>query len=133
MSNLIFVYGTLRKKSLNSTYRLLARNANFLGEAYFQGKLYKVDYYPGVVRSENPDDRVRGEVYEITSQSDFVIQKLDEYEECSPEFPDPKEYVRQLWDIDYIDGEKIKAWIYIYNLPIQNLERIKSGDFLDFD
>lgn len=130
MSKLIFVYGTLRKESATDMYRLLARSADFVGDGYFQGILYKVDYYPGVVPSKNNQDKVLGEVYEIKSDWDSVIEKLDDYEECGPKFPSPTEYIRELCPIEMIDTKTVNAWVYIYNRSVKGLERIESGDFL---
>lgn len=77
----LFVYGTLRRDTNGQMYHLLARNADFVGEATFQGKLYKVDYYPGIVPSEDADDLVLGEVYRLRNPN-YVLSHLDQYEEC---------------------------------------------------
>ncbi len=61
----LFVYGTLRRDVVGEMYRLLARYSDFVGEATYQGKLYKVTHYPGVVPSNDPADLVQGEVYRI--------------------------------------------------------------------
>ena len=49
----LFVYGTLRRDTNSEMFQLLARQADFVGGANYQGKLYKIDDYPGVVASKN--------------------------------------------------------------------------------
>lgn len=127
--NLLFVYGTLRKDTRSEMYRLLARYANFVAEGTYQGRLYKIDFYPGVVPSNDPSEWVKGEVYSLREPS-IILPKLDQYEECGPGFPEPTEYVRRCQEIVLSDGTKCSAWVYIYNRHTNNLTRISSGDFL---
>ncbi|MGZ4960317.1 MAG: gamma-glutamylcyclotransferase family protein [Methylomonas sp.] len=129
-SDYLFVYGTLRQGPRNEMHQLLVRHARYVGKATFQGKLYKVDGYPGVVPSPNPADIVYGEVYRLLQPS-LVLAELDAYEECSPGFPEPTEYKRCKEMITLQSGDRIDAWMYIYNHPIANLHLIGSGDFLN--
>jgi gamma-glutamylcyclotransferase (GGCT)/AIG2-like uncharacterized protein YtfP len=126
----LFVYGTLRRDTGSEMYRLLARYADFVGEASYQGKLYKIDYYPGVVPSEDPSDLVQGEVYRLLSP-ERVLPRLDQYEECGPGFPEPSEYRRELQRVRLRNGHTIRAWVYVYSRPTDDLELIPSGDFLE--
>jgi gamma-glutamylcyclotransferase (GGCT)/AIG2-like uncharacterized protein YtfP len=128
MCDYLFVYGTLRQDSHSEMYRLLARYANFLGNATYQGKLYIVDYYPGVVRSDNPKNAVFGEVYQLMS-ADTVLSQLDDYEACGIGFPEPTEYLRCKEHVTLKSGEIIAAWIYIFNRTTEGLRFIESGDF----
>jgi gamma-glutamylcyclotransferase (GGCT)/AIG2-like uncharacterized protein YtfP len=122
----LFVYGTLRR---DSNYHLLARYGQFVGDATYQGKLYMVDYYPGLVPSDNPQDIVYGEVYKL-SDPDIVLSRLDDYEECGPKFSEPTEYVRRKQDVIFKSGEVISAWVYIFDRPTDRLQLIVSGDFI---
>ncbi len=108
---------------------LLARYGQFVGHASFQGKLYMVDDYPGLVPSDNPRDVVHGEVYKL-SCPDIVLSGLDDYEECSPKFSKPAEFVRRKENVQTKCDEVITAWVYIYDRPTDGLQLIKSGDFL---
>lgn len=129
MIDYLFVYGTLRRDSRSEMFHLLARHAVFVGDSTFQGKLFRVDYYPGVVASENPNDVVHGEVYKLIA-SDIVLARLDDYEECGPGYPEPHEYIRRKQNVTLNgEGSVIPAWIYLYNRPIAGLELIPSGDF----
>lgn len=126
----LFVYGTLRRDSNNDMYRLLARHARFLSDGWFNGKLYNVTYYPCAIPSEIPEDKVYGEIYELLDP-EYILPSLDDYEECSEKFPDPKEYRREMRQISLVNGDVIGAWVYIYNLDVGNLHPIKSGDFFN--
>jgi len=126
----LFVYGTLRRGANSEMFRLLARYADFVGEASYQGKLYKIDGYPGVVPSKNQVDLVQGELYQL-HDAGLIFQQLDLYEECSPDFLQPTEYIRELCDVRLQNDEIIQAWFYRYNRPIDSLERLPSGDFLN--
>ncbi len=129
---LLFVYGTLRRDTESEMYRLLARYADFVAEGTYQGRLYKVDYYPGVVPSDNPAERVKGEVYRLHNSA-IALPKLDQYEECGSGFSEPTEYVRRHQEIELSDGTKSRAWVYLYNYPIDKLEWISSGDFMAYE
>lgn len=122
-SEYIFVYGTLRRDSNSEMHRLLATYAEFVSDATYRGKLYQIDYYPGAVPSDNPDDVVQGEVY-LFHQANIVLPLLDRYEECSPEFSEPNEYSRQKQSVLLRDGRTVTAWVYIYNHPTEGLEPI---------
>jgi gamma-glutamylcyclotransferase (GGCT)/AIG2-like uncharacterized protein YtfP len=128
----LFVYGTLRRDTGTHMYHLLARYAKFIGEATYQGLLFKIDYYPGAVASDNPAHKVLGEVYCLLAP-DLVLRKLDQYEECGPGFLAPTEYIRVEQVVTLSSGEQIIVWMYIYNRSTQGLTLIPSGNFLDID
>lgn len=126
----LFVYGTLRRDTGNEMYRLLARNAEFVGDASFKGRMFLVDDYPGAVPSRSTHDVVRGEVYRLLDP-DYVLERLDEYEECDPESPSTSLYRRELAGVALDHGDHVAAWVYIYNQPVSGLPQILSGDFLN--
>lgn len=101
----------------------MAKHGKFIGDATYQGKLYKIDYYPGAVPSGDPNDAVQGEVY-LLHQADVALSLLDRYEECGPEFPEPTEYSRQKQSVLLKDGRLITAWVYVYNHSTEGLELI---------
>jgi gamma-glutamylcyclotransferase (GGCT)/AIG2-like uncharacterized protein YtfP len=125
----IFVYGTLRRDANSEMHQLLAKYAGFVDDATYQGKLYKVDYYPGAVPSDDPNDAVHGEVY-LLHQADVALALLDQYEEFGPEFPEPNEYIRLKQSVILKNGRSVMTWVYLYNHPIENLELIKSANFI---
>lgn len=128
--NHIFVYGSLRRELKSSARTVLDDHAEFVGEATFQGKLYMIEWYPGVVESSHPGDIVYGEVYKIKNEA-IVLAKLDQYEGCSPNDPKPHEFERKEKNVRLKNGKEIAAWIYIYVFPVSGKEQIHSGDFVN--
>ncbi len=127
----LFVYGTLRKDPKNQKYRILARHADFVGEGAFRGKLYDIGEYPGTIPSNRASDVVKGEVYALRNPN-YALGRLDEYEGCGPDESYPTEFRREKKNIFLDNGEKVNAWVYIYNRPIKGLKAIPSGDYLKF-
>jgi len=127
----LFVYGTLRRRAGSAMHPLLARHAAFVGEASYQGVMYKVGRYPGVVASGNSSDQVRGEVYRLR-QPALVLPRLDRYEQCRSALPERAEYVREQQEVRLRSGKRLTAWVYLYNRPVERLPRIPSGDFLKY-
>ncbi len=74
------------------------------------------------VVADDPGDRVRGEVYRLHRPIQ-TLRKLDAYE--------GPEYTRGIRTV-YPTGAatSARAWVYLYNQPIDRLRRIRSGDFL---
>jgi gamma-glutamylcyclotransferase (GGCT)/AIG2-like uncharacterized protein YtfP len=124
----LFVYGTLRRDVGGDLCHILENYADFLDYGVYQGKLYRVGKYPGVIASSDPNDRVYGEVYRLHDPC-RLLSRLDLYEECAPGFPRPTEYVRDVQFVHLLNGEVIPVWMYLYNRPIDQLELITSGDF----
>ncbi len=124
----LFVYGTLRREARHAMHRVLRASADFVDEAVFQGRLYLVHHYPGVVASESPADSVRGEVYALRDVG--LLEKLDTYEGIGADAPQPTEYVRRRQQVRLARGETVEAWVYLYNWPVDKFERLESGDFL---
>jgi gamma-glutamylcyclotransferase (GGCT)/AIG2-like uncharacterized protein YtfP len=125
----LFVYGTLRRKGGSRMHRLLARHGELVGDATYQGRLYRVSYYPGVVPSDDRADVVHGEAYRLRNPH-LVLPSLDRYEACGPGFRQPTLYVRLNQEIRLKDGQTLLAWIYVYNRPVNGLKRVPDGDFL---
>jgi gamma-glutamylcyclotransferase (GGCT)/AIG2-like uncharacterized protein YtfP len=125
---LIFVYGTLRRRSGHASSVLLAASASFVDEASFQGKLYQVAEYPGAVASADTEDRVIGEVYRL-HETESTLHRLDLYEGCSGD-DDTDEYVRKRVKVELRRGGQAAAWTYLYNRSTQGLPRIASGNFV---
>ncbi len=125
----LFVYGTLRRDANSPAHRWLAQRSEFLGGAWCHGRLYRIAHYPGLVPTDDPDERVVGEVYAL-QQLESTLAELDRYEECGPEFPEPTEYLRRQRRVAMADGRELSAWVYIYNRRPPESARIVSGDFL---
>ena len=128
-SDLLFVYGTLMRGYSHPMARLLSANADFVGEASCRGRLYKVKHYPGLVLSDDAADIVHGELYRLR-EVDALLRELDMYEACGEGFPQPTQYIRQMFSVRLADGSQSEAWTYIYNWPVAKLRLIESGRFL---
>ena len=128
-SDRLFVYGTLMRGYVHPMARLLSANADFLGEASCQGRLYQVKHYPGLVLSDQASDIVLGELYRLRAVDD-LLREFDMYEACGEGFPEPTQYVRRMLAVMLADGTTREAWTYIYNWPVAELARIESGRFL---
>jgi len=125
----LFVYGTLRHAHNSDAHRTYLQGADFVSPARIRGRLYKVDYYPGLVLSET-EHWALGEIYLLGSESQ--LHELDVYEGCAKKSPQPHEYARQLVDVQLASGEQLTAWTYVYIQDTSELELISSGDFLNF-
>lgn len=121
-TDLLFVYGTLRSDSGHEMHAELARVADLVGQATFRGRLYKLRDYPGAVASDDPADRVHGELYRLHDPA-RTIPTLDEYEGCGPGFVS-SEFERVEADITLAGRDTVRAWIYVYRKPIGALSRI---------
>ena len=124
----LFVYGTLRKDFGNELHKLITRNSEFIGIADYQGKMYNIGEYPGIVASDDANSKVIGELYKL-SNSLRLIRILDEYEEFYPENIAESVFVRNTVSVS-IDGTTYEAYAYLYNHPTDGLPEITSGDFL---
>jgi gamma-glutamylcyclotransferase (GGCT)/AIG2-like uncharacterized protein YtfP len=97
----------------------------------WNGKLYLVNLvenYPEAVSSDNYSHIVCGGIYTLNNP-DNILSSSDEYEKCSDKFPAPKRYRRIKDNINLLNGNIVKAWIYIYHWIIGGLTEIKSGNF----
>jgi gamma-glutamylcyclotransferase (GGCT)/AIG2-like uncharacterized protein YtfP len=119
----LFVYGTLRSQMNDPLHRLLETHAVQLGTGTFQGKLYDLGRYPGVIRSRRNTDRVIGEIYRFSDpQQAFEI--LDEYE--------GHRFKRKRVTIIQEDGKSITSWIYLYARSVTRRALIRSGDYVQY-
>ena len=129
-SDRLFVYGTLMHGFDHPMAKLLSANADFLGEASCQGRLYLVRHYPGLVLSDDPGDIVHGELFGLRAR-DELLAAFDMYEACGEGFEPPTEYVRKMLSVTLADGSVSNAWTYLYNWPVARLPQIASGRFFE--
>ena len=128
--DIIFTYGTLRPGlGARPAAQAFRATAKHIGPASFQGRLYSIDWYPGVIDSDALGDIVTGDLFQLPQDPTF-LEALDTYEMCSPALPEPHEYVRTIRTV-LADGHAIQAWIYLFNQTITDQTRIISGDYAD--
>ncbi|MHA2939220.1 gamma-glutamylcyclotransferase family protein [Vibrio sp. RC27] len=111
MTNLVFVYGTLRRGESN---HYLLEHSEFLGKVQTQPlfSLYDLGEYPGAIEG---DAAIIGEVYQV---NETTLEALDRLEEV------PIEYRR-----DTLQTSLGQAWIYLYQDERQLEQLIPSGDW----
>lgn len=129
MSEYLFTYGTLRLNESHPMALYLSEKAELVGLAIMpKAQLYKIDWYPALIQTNDEQDEVIGDVYKLKDKAAF--EKLDEYEGIGVGKP-PYEY-RRAKVIIKTENEVLESWVYFYNveLPI-NSELIESGDFLN--
>jgi gamma-glutamylcyclotransferase (GGCT)/AIG2-like uncharacterized protein YtfP len=126
MTDLLFVYGSLRPGSTSSMAMRLAGESRPLGRATISGRLYRVADYPGFVPGAS--GTVIGDLLALSTPA-ATLAWLDTYEECAPPFPQPWEYRRVLLEVTGPDGPAL-AFVYVYARPVTGLPLIEGGDFL---
>lgn len=127
LPDLLFVYGTLRRGSDHANARRLARESDWLGTATLKGTLYRVSWHPALVLEGS--DTVTGDLLRLTDPA-ASLPWLDAFESCGPDDPPPHEYRREIVDVRTAAGEA-QTMVYIWNLPVDGLERIVSGNWLN--
>ena len=98
--DLLFIYGTLMSVAEHPLGTLLRDNARFVGAGSIQARLYSItevdahgpNTYPGALPSPDPADRVFGELWHVTNPGP-VWPALDRHEACTPDWPEPHEFL----------------------------------------
>lgn len=104
--------------------------ATFVGFGSFAGHLYDVGAYPAAVCSDDPAERVHGEVYRLHAPAE-TLARLDAYEGCDADAPAPHEYVRTILDVRLLPEDALlPAFVYLYHWPVAGLTRVLGGDYL---
>ena len=112
---LVFVYGTLRRGGSNH-FRMA--ETEFVESGILRGRLYRVDWYPGLVM-DLAGDEIHGEVYSVLPGQ---LAELDDFE--------GQEYRRIRATVKTPYGVPMKAWIWEWLMPTDEGQRITSGDWL---
>ncbi len=116
---LIFAYGTLREGASNH-HRLNGMKA--LGEAWMLGRLYGIDWYPGMILDDSEGIPVRGEVYRIERE---MLRSLDEFES--------NEFERLKTTVHLKEGGEVEAWVYEYRGKVEGKREIVPADWMKQD
>ena len=122
MTDLLFVYGTLRSGFDNPYAQLLRQRAELLGPATAQGSIYRVRHYPAFRPEAHPaaSGVVHGELYRMFPDPAALLQALDDYEDV--------EFTRVPIAVEQGGGAH-SAWIYRYDAALPPDSLIASGDF----
>jgi gamma-glutamylcyclotransferase (GGCT)/AIG2-like uncharacterized protein YtfP len=124
VSNLLFVYGTLRRRSRHPMARQLAERADYRGAATIAGRLYDLGRYPGLLEPAAAGDVVQGDLYEL-GDDPATLQAMDAYENL--ESPRPAFFERQLATVRCADGRSCEAWVYYFRGIVRDEQRVASG------
>jgi len=125
-SDLLFVYGTLRRGSDHANAARLAHESEWLGRASLNGTLYRVSWHPALVLEGA--DTVIGDLLRLHDRA-ASLRWLDAFESCGPDDPPPHDYRREMAEVATANGQA-NAMVYVWNLPLDGLERMVSGDWL---
>lgn len=117
-TNLVFVYGTLRRRGSN--HHEMAR-AIFLCEATVIGNLYQIAWYPGAILQADASQVIVGELFRVSASH---MPQLDAYE--------GEEYRRVRVKAHTAEGEIFDAWMWEYTKKVDPQRIITSGDWLQY-
>lgn len=120
---LVFVYGTLRRGASNA-WRM--DGAEWLGAGEVEGRLYRIDWYPGLVLDPG-QGRVAGDLWRVKAGH---LAELDAFEGASTEEVEGAEYRRVKARILGVDPVRSEAWVWEWRGPEREEDRIAGGDWL---
>ncbi|PSL32469.1 gamma-glutamylcyclotransferase family protein [Dyadobacter jiangsuensis] len=122
----LFTYGTLMQAFDNPYARKLRLSSNYIGKGYFNGKLFRVEWYPGALYEPDAPTPVHGEIYQLHSLE--ILKELDEYEDVM-EDESASLYLRKV--VPVRDSQEVvrDCWVYLYNQPVSDLPLIEEGYF----
>lgn len=96
----VFVYGSLKKGFGN--HRFLS-DQEMLGKGYVEGfEMYSLGRFPGIKEGQG---RVVGELYRVDEDTFRALDRLEGH---------PVMYQRQLNLVTTDEGDKVEAWVYVY-------------------
>lgn len=113
---LVFVYGTLRKGATN--HERMA-GAQAVSDAWILGRLYAIDWFPGMLLDDEEGIPVRGEVYGVDREG---LRALDEFEGAS------FERVKAL--VNLKSGESQEVWVYEFRGELKGKKELIPADWL---
>ena len=130
--NLFFVYGTLLTSAEHPMGRLLRSKSRLAGKGSIQARLYIIDdpnnpcqnFYPGALPSGSPQDQVYG-----VTDPDGLFEAFDRYEACSPDWPEPHEFIRRRVVVGMEDRTQQTATSYLYSWDVSTAVPVRSGRF----
>lgn len=120
----VFVYGTLRRGASNH-FRMAG--ASFVREGFIIGKLYQIDWFPGLILDETGDP-IRGEVFEVDPD---LLGALDRFEGVAADESE-SEYRRVPTHVLPVNGEEtLTADVWEWLGEVDESKRMKGGDWLE--
>jgi gamma-glutamylcyclotransferase (GGCT)/AIG2-like uncharacterized protein YtfP len=129
MSDFLFAYGTLKRRSRHPMARRLAQSARHVGTARIAGRLYDLGRFPGLKEPITDADWVEGDIYDLGNSVAQLLAEMDAYENA--ESPPPTPYERQLAPVLLDDGRVLTVWVYWYRGEVREDAFIASGSYED--
>lgn len=128
MTDLVFFYGTLMSGFKRRGRSSIDAELHIEGRGSISAALFDLGIYPAAIPAG--DARVWGEVHRMRDTT-RVLEALDEIEGYRPGTPDVSLYTRVETPATFDDGHVANVWVYFYNAPLGQAERIASGDYLE--
>ncbi len=127
-SELVFVYGTLRRGASNACRM---EGARFVETGKLRGRLYRIDWYPGLVLDAEAG-WVMGDLFRVSPEH---LRQLDGYEGLAEGEIQGSEYRRVVAGVHSADfpGFPRGAWVWEWIGPIDRERMIVSGDWMDVE
>ena len=129
VSDCVFFYGTLLIEFGRIRRAGIESLITFVGRGSIKAALFDVGLYAAAVPAD--DSQIWGDVYRMRDQA-TVLEKLDEIEGSITDHPDASLYTRVETPVTLEDGRVEFAWVYFYNAPLGQAERIISGDYRQY-
>jgi gamma-glutamylcyclotransferase (GGCT)/AIG2-like uncharacterized protein YtfP len=120
----VFVYGTLCRQGSNH-FRMAG--AEWIGSGSVTGRLYRIDWYPGLVLDAAAGDEVHGELFAVSSA---LLAELDLFEGLAAGELAGSEYRRVKVDVRLHSGETQLAWVWEWIGPTDERARLFHGNWL---
>jgi gamma-glutamylcyclotransferase (GGCT)/AIG2-like uncharacterized protein YtfP len=124
---ILFVYGTLKRRSRHPMARRLADSARHVGAGTIAGRLFNLGRFPGLKPPRADSDRVYGDVYDLGAEAERLLKEMDAYENA--ESPPPTPYEREIAAVALDNGATVTAWVYWYRGDVREDQWLASGSF----
>lgn len=121
---LVFVYGTLRRGGSNH-FRMAG--ARFVALGSITGRIYRIDWYPGLVL-DPVGDEIHGEIYALDPEQ---LAALDVFEGFSAGEIEGSEYRRVETTVVQQDSQTRTAWVWEWVGLTDESQRISGGNWLN--
>jgi putative glutamine amidotransferase len=133
MSELLFVYGTLRPGHAPASVAAYVDGCRCVGEGSTSGRLYDLRNYPGAIVDAAGEGKIFGQVLALPDER--TLRRLDAYEGYDPRDPGNSLFVRTECDVTLDGGggggaaRAVRAWVYVYNRDVSDARLIPEGRY----
>ncbi len=125
-STVVFVYGTLRRGGSNH-FRMA--EAEFIAAGTITGRMYRIDWYPGLVL-DLAGDEIHGEAYSVGTEQ---LLALDLFEGLAAGEMEGSQYRRVQTTVMQQDSQTLNAWVWEWLGATEESQRISDGDWLKYE